>query len=147
MSTKSMKTQSPSLSPRSQTSPSQQPTSKQPLVSSKGMGQPEIYSYTKWITTATTTAAGELMSKSKTTSTNTQGILFYEGEKYYQTAISVWICQSGILSLYPGGEGWTLDGKKSRQFREDLQSKFNTYSFTPCMQIQSNQKILDLFLS
>ena len=68
------------------------------------------------------------------------GYFVYDGEKYYQTAISIWICQNGILSLYPGGTGWTLDGTKNREFREDLQSKFNTYSFTPSMRIQSNNK-------
>ena len=62
--------------PRSQTSPSQPLMSEQPLLSSKGRGQQEIYSSTKWINTTTSTAAGELMSKStKTTITNTQGIL------------------------------------------------------------------------
>ena len=73
---KSMKNQSPSSSPHSQTSPSQALTSQQPLLSSKGRGQQEIYSSTKWINMTTSTAAGELMSKStNTTITNIQGIL------------------------------------------------------------------------
>ena len=42
------------------------------------------------------------------------GYFISDGEKYYQTAISVWIGHTGILSLYPGGEGWTLDGKSAK---------------------------------
>ena len=76
MSMKSMENQSPSSSPRSQTSPTQAHTSEQPLVSSKGTGKQEIYSSTKWITMETSTAAGELILKSTPTmKTNTQGIL------------------------------------------------------------------------
>ena len=98
---------------------------------------------TKWIPATSTSACWRVDVENDAHDDDNKytGYFVYEGERYYQTAVSIWICPKGILSLYPGGTGWTLDGTKSREFREDMQSKFNTSSFTPSMWIQNNNKV------
>ena len=55
------------------------------------------------------------------------GYFVFQGEKYFQTSITIWISIWGILSLYPGGIGTTADGKKQRKLREDSESKLMNY--------------------
>ena len=66
------------------------------------------------------------------------GYFVYEGEKYYQTSITVWVSISGILSMYPGGIGRTENGKE-RRFREETGSKLMNYSCKEYMEIKKER--------
>ena len=55
------------------------------------------------------------------------GYFVFEGEKYFQTSITIWISIWGITSMYPGGIGMTEDGTNQRKLREDPGSKFMNY--------------------